>query len=586
MTGKLSAMIVAAIALLFSFSTGAVAAGKKRIALVIGNGAYQNVAPLANPVNDAAAMARMFKDAGFDSVTLKQNLGVAEFRRALREFFDVAQDADVAVVYYAGHGIQVGDVNYLVPVDAKLAAEFDVQDEAVSLDRVLTTLQPARQLRLVILDACREDPFRSRMKLSYVSRSIGRGLARVEPENNSLVAYAAKGGQIAEDGTGNHSPFTAALMKYLPVPGLDIRLALGRVRDDVQKKTANKQEPFVYGSIGGDSLPLVPAPDQESPADAKGDYELVERVGTRKAWEAFLANHGGGLYAELARAQLAKILQSADHAPPATESGVPELAPAATASAAGTGPSAAAGNERTEWDLVKNSGDAAKLRGFIARYPSSIYAEMAKGRLEGLDHLLDKGVRLAARAPDTTRQDVDPRPQLPDALSPVLSAIGELRRLGCVAGHTDPALGGAVGEAIKRYLAEKGRPEHDVKVVEGLLADLKAENDRLCAADAKLGAKSAKRKVADAVARRAGVTRDEHVRDAKQKRERARQAAARPGAERPHPDHARAHAAPQPGTRLESPAAAGPAASPAGVQYAYPPGGTRLVDPPGSGIGF
>jgi len=553
-------MIVAAVALLSSVSAGA-AAGIKRVALVVGNGAYQNVAELANPVNDAAAMARMFEDAGFDSVTMKQDLGVIEFKRALREFFDVVQDADVAVVYYAGHGIQIGNMNYLIPVDAKLATEIDVQDEVVSLDRIVTTLQPAKQLRLVILDACRENPFLGRMKPSHASRSIGRGLGRVDPENNTLVAYAAKGGQIAEDGTGRHSPFTAALTKYLPVPALDIRLALGRVRDDVLRTTSNKQEPSVYGSIGGEPVALVPGPSGESLADAKSDYELVERVGTRQAWEAFLLSHREGLYAELARAQLAKILQSAGKAP-STDGGLPELVAPAIESAA-TGPRADADNERKDWDVVKNSGDAAKLRHFIARYPSSLYAEMAKARVEGLEHRLDKG-RLASRAPDTTQQAVDPRQQLGEALGPVLSAIAELRQLGCVAGQTDPGLGGAVAEAIRRYLAEKGRPEQDVKLVESLLADLKVENDRLCAAGAKSGVMSAKHEVTAAVPRRASPPQDEHMRGVKQRRERTRQDSAHPQAERQHPDRGPSLKAPQPSTRFEAPAAGGRASPPSG----------------------
>ena len=259
MPAKLVALIAALAAVLLLPVVAAAAPGEKRVALIIGNGTYQKVARLANPVNDAKAVAQMFKAAGFDSVEVRQDLGVVDFKRAVRDFFDAAQASDVAVVYYAGHGIQVGDTNYLIPVDARLASEIDVQDEAVSLDRIMMMLQPAKRLRLVILDACRENPFLARMKIASASRGITRGLARMEPENNSLVAFAAKGGQIAEDGKGDHSPFTAAIIKHLVVPGLDIRLALGRVRDEVVRSTASKQEPFVYGSLGCDSISLVPA---------------------------------------------------------------------------------------------------------------------------------------------------------------------------------------------------------------------------------------------------------------------------------------------------------------------------------------
>src|SRR5262245_12249623 len=307
-------VIVAVAALLVLALSTAPALAYKRVALIIGNGAYQNVTKLPNPMKDAGAISAMFKNAGFDSVTLRRDLGAMEFRRALREFAATAQDAAVAVVYYAGHGMQVRDVNYLIPVDARLATELEVRDEAVPLDRVLTLLEPVSRLRLVILDACRENPYAGRMNNKSASRSLNRGLARIEPENNSLVAYAAKSGQIALDGgVGEHSPFAAALMRHIAVPGLDIRIALGRVRDEVLKNTAYKQEPFVYGSLGGDALALVPTPSRPSlqvESDARADYEAAERIGTRDAWEAFLAAHKQGLYANLARAQLTKLKQA------------------------------------------------------------------------------------------------------------------------------------------------------------------------------------------------------------------------------------------------------------------------------------
>ena len=152
----------------------------------------------------------------------------------MREFADQSQDADIAVVFYAGHGMEVGGVNYIVPVDAKLASDFDIEDEAMSLDRISQAIEPARRLRLVILDACRDNPFAKTMKRSIATRSVGRGLAKVEPTaSDTLVAFAAKAGSVATDGDGADSPFTTALVKHLTTPGLDLRLALGKVRDDV-----------------------------------------------------------------------------------------------------------------------------------------------------------------------------------------------------------------------------------------------------------------------------------------------------------------------------------------------------------------
>jgi uncharacterized caspase-like protein len=155
-------------------------------------------------------------------------------RRAVREFALVAANSDMAVVYYAGHGLEVNGVNYLIPADAKLQSDFDIEDEAVPLDRILQAINPAKRLRLVILDACRDNPFSERMSRSGATRSIGRGLAKIEPATpDTLIAYAAKAGAVASADDGAHSPFSTALLNHIATPGLDLRLALGRVRDDV-----------------------------------------------------------------------------------------------------------------------------------------------------------------------------------------------------------------------------------------------------------------------------------------------------------------------------------------------------------------
>jgi uncharacterized caspase-like protein len=285
---------------------------EKRVALVLGNSAYQNVARLPNPVNDGTVIAATLKNAGFDVVDSRHDLPAAETRRALRDFADRARDADIAVVYYAGHGIEVDGTNYLIPVDAKLERDTDVYDEAFSLDRVLLAIEPAKQLRLVILDACRDNPFAKTMKRTVASRAIGQGLAKVEPTSpNMLIAYSAKAGSTALDGDAKNSPFTMALAKHLTTPGLDVRRAFGFVRDEVLKTTSYRQEPFVYGSLGGEDVPLVPVKATASPAnpqaDIRRDYELAQQVGNKAALNAFLAQYPDGFYAELARSQLAKI---------------------------------------------------------------------------------------------------------------------------------------------------------------------------------------------------------------------------------------------------------------------------------------
>ena len=236
------------------------ALAEKRVALVIGNGAYLNVGRLSNPARDADAMEALFRAASFDVVEVKRDLSAISMRRALRDFADRVRDADIAVVFYAGHGIEVNGTNYLIPVDATLERDLDVEDEAISLERVMLILEQAKRLRLVILDACRDNPFVRSMRRTIAGRSIGRGLAEVRVLTaDTLIAFAAKAGFTAADGQGTNSPYTTALVKHLPTTGLDVRLALGRVRDEVLKSTRNGQEPFVYGSLGGAEIALVSA---------------------------------------------------------------------------------------------------------------------------------------------------------------------------------------------------------------------------------------------------------------------------------------------------------------------------------------
>jgi hypothetical protein len=316
--------LIAVLATMLTFAAAHDARAEKRVALVLGMSKYQNVPALTNPARDAAAMGEVFKKAGFDTVDTKLDLTVSGLRREIRDFAAAAADADIAVVYYAGHGIEVSGTNYLIPSDARLQSDFDIPDETVSLDRVLQALEPVKRLRLVILDACRDNPFDKSMKRSLGgTRSIGRGLAEVEPAKNTLIAFAAKAGAVASDGDGNNSPFATALMKHIISPGLDLRLAFGKVRDDVVKTTNSRQEPFMYGSLGGDTVALVPQSviPADPNAEARKDYEFAAQLGTKEAWASFLAARPSGLYADLARQQAAK-LKTAESASANADAGI------------------------------------------------------------------------------------------------------------------------------------------------------------------------------------------------------------------------------------------------------------------------
>jgi tetratricopeptide (TPR) repeat protein len=220
-----------------------------RVALVIGNAAYQNVGPLANAGRDAEALAAEFDALGFRKVTLLRDLTREQMFTALRAFAKDAETSDWAVIYFAGHGLEMGGVNWLAPVDAQFKTDRDVRLEAVSIDELSAAIEGVRGLRLIVLDACRNNPFAPQMRFTNSTRSLGTGLARVEPEGGTMVAYAAKAGQVAHDGDDGNSPFMKALLRRMKQPGLEISMLFRFVRDDVLAATGRQQEPFVYGSL-------------------------------------------------------------------------------------------------------------------------------------------------------------------------------------------------------------------------------------------------------------------------------------------------------------------------------------------------
>jgi uncharacterized caspase-like protein len=302
--------------LAFVLGTAQHANAQRRVALIIGNSTYSKVPQLTNPTRDAASLENLLRASGFDSVRRVENLPLVEMRRALRDFSAEVASADIAMAYFAGHGIEVNGVNYLIPIDATLERDIDVEDEALPLERVSQILEPARHLRLIVLDACRDNPFVRSMKRSVAGRSVGRGLARVDVlTSDTLVAYSAKAGSTASDGAGSNSPYTLALLNHLATPGLDVRLAFGRVRDEVLRSTGNSQEPFVYGSLGGAEIALVPAkpPEITKPAEPQRLSEAAEAWSVTKdatslaVLEAFTARYKETFYAELAQARIDEL---------------------------------------------------------------------------------------------------------------------------------------------------------------------------------------------------------------------------------------------------------------------------------------
>ena len=304
------------------------ALAEKRVALVIGNAVYEHAPALANTRNDAADIGAALERLGFE-VTRREDQDFDGFRRTLQSFSRAASAADVAVVFYAGHGFEVDKQNYLVPVDATLASDRDVDFEAVPLDLVLRSVEGARRLRLVILDACRDNPFVAAMSRAGGTRALGRGLARVEPAGDTLVAYAAREGTTADDGTGRNSPYTAALLAHLEEPGLEIQMLFRRVRDAVMAATGERQEPFVYGSLSSEAFYLVapsrppvaePAPGFDERAFDLAFWESIRDSVTPVDFEEYLSQYPDGAFVGLARRRLDELRRAevaAVVAPPA-----------------------------------------------------------------------------------------------------------------------------------------------------------------------------------------------------------------------------------------------------------------------------
>ena len=430
--------------------------------------------------------------------TLRKDLPVAEMRRALRDFGAKARDADVAVIYYAGHGIELDGVNYLIPIDAQLENDTDVFDETLALDRVLVAIEPAKQLRLVILDACRDNPFSKTMRRTIGSRSVSRGLAKVEPANpNTMIAFAAKAGFTALDGDGKSSPYTTALTERLSIPGLDLRKAFGFVRDDVLKATGHKQEPFVYGSLGGNDVVLVPAPvvaaqpAQVAPdpnSAIRRDYEMAEKVGTREAWDFFISTYPDGFYAKLAQAQRNKLaaeearLAATERARLAAEEKARLAAEGARASEqakadakAREAESARVASERRKALEEAKVAEAERVKA-VAQAKADKDAVAAEARA---DRNKPVGPVATLTSPEETGQ-ATPQQDGPSVAEIARMLKSELRRVGCNTGAVDDNWNMPAQQSMEFFNKSTGM-KLDVKIAsKDSLDAVKSRNGRVC----------------------------------------------------------------------------------------------------------
>lgn len=303
------------------------AAEARKVALIVGNSNYANTSRLVNPANDIKLVAASARSAGFDDVTVAANLSVNDFQKAMRDFRAKADGADVAMVYYAGHGIEAQGKNWLIPTDAGLKSDLDLPYEAINLDRLMESVSGAK-IRMVILDSCRNNPFGRSWKSG--TRAVQNGLAGVEADD-VLVIFAAAPGQTAADGTGANSPFATSLAKRLPQPDLPVQLLGGAIRDDVLAATGGQQRPFVSASITGTPVYLVP---RAGPAPTGNRTALEELMwkgalaeNSASAFKAYLAEFPSGKYAGQAGESIARLGKNPRAAPAVIKPAVAAAAP-------------------------------------------------------------------------------------------------------------------------------------------------------------------------------------------------------------------------------------------------------------------
>nr|WP_303544375.1 caspase family protein [Sphingomonas sp. BIUV-7] len=278
------------------------------MALVIANAHYQNGGSLRNPINDAQLVADSLRADGFDSVDLRQELTRVEFEGALRDFKARASTADIAVIYYAGHGIEEAGKNWMIPVDAALEGPDDLPVHAMDLDRIMNAIRFAK-VRMVILDACRNNPFsRSWVSKTRGETSAGLGVSQLD---DYVVIYAAAPGQTAADGSGENSPFATSLSQRLKQSDLPIQLLGNAVRDDVMRATGGAQRPFVSASITSTLVFLAPSLGGHE-GGVQNSVELLawqdaQRANTGAAYAAYLEQFPRGQYIKLADANVKRL---------------------------------------------------------------------------------------------------------------------------------------------------------------------------------------------------------------------------------------------------------------------------------------
>ena len=341
----------------------ALAQQERRVALIVGVGGYRNVPALANPPNDARDLGAVLERLGFETETLVDPDRLA-LEAGVRRLGQRARGADAAFFFFAGHGLEASGRNWLLPAPAEIRSDRDLRFEALDLDSVLEQLDGAARLSILVLDACRDNPFRKRLQASGRGAPAASGLGQASATVGTLLAFATAPGTVADDGRGRNSPFTTALLKRIETPGLEIRQLMAEVRREVREATQGRQVPWENSALEG-SFYFRAAPTS-APAPAAAAPSTV-------------------------------------------------TASAASAPAAGT---AAPGAETVFWESVRASRNPADLRAYLARFPSGVFASLARNRLEELER---------NRSPELRRPDTNsaaaPDPATPEGREALLLSV-------------------------------------------------------------------------------------------------------------------------------------------------------------------
>jgi hypothetical protein len=312
--------------LAFLLCAVASATAERRVALVIGNGDYNHAIKLPNPTSDAGAIARLLNDLGFE-VSVGLDLGRDALTEKIAEFAVASRGADVALFFYAGHGFQLGGKNLIVPVDAEIASELHAKIRTIEVDTILHDIMGDAQVKIVLLDACRDNPFAERIRENAPrtrSLSLGAGLAEMSPGAGTLIAFATGPGQVAVDGEGQHSPFTRALLTHMGAPGVEVRHTLTKVRAQVAEDTQKQQVPwentnltgFVYLAKSSDGSPSALQSALDTPsATTLFDprvlelelWNAVKSSSNPEEYRAYLEKYPDGTFSDLARSRAAAL---------------------------------------------------------------------------------------------------------------------------------------------------------------------------------------------------------------------------------------------------------------------------------------